>query len=449
MNKAVFTSQRYTCMLTNVISSSEPRKGKVLKLISWKHSFKRLNEEYEIAKKKKQALDNLFETGRISQATRDSFDSDINSVISEIEKQQTALLTKMRGKAEELETQVKTLETLLANYEIQHVVGEIDEEFYQREINLLSTGLESAKRELNVIKDATIQLCPPVEEPTIEPSLSAEENVAEVVQTEPVETVPSAPAETEAEIATEPCPQEPVIMMEEAVAEAPVIENPYTYSAPEETTQVVEETVEEAPAVMEAPPSDVTEEAPLFVEDTPQEPACECPPQVAEEAPQEIDYQPQVTEDVPQETTEAPEMIEDSTEITEESPQISEYTSQEVEDQPEITEDAFQNTDETSEITEENVEVQEEFTHTIEETEVQTKFDDEMQQTAEEMPQVIEENLQTAEETPKESHPLEAPEEAPQEISVEVVADEDQSGEETAEADEAAETDEDSEYQEL
>ena len=62
------------------------RKGKVLELISWKHSFKRLNEEYEIAKKKKQALDNLFEKGRISQATRDSFDSDINAVIAEIEK---------------------------------------------------------------------------------------------------------------------------------------------------------------------------------------------------------------------------------------------------------------------------------------------------------------------------------------------------------------------------
>jgi len=38
----------------------------VLNLISWKHSFNRLNEEFEMAKKKKQALDNLFETGRIS-----------------------------------------------------------------------------------------------------------------------------------------------------------------------------------------------------------------------------------------------------------------------------------------------------------------------------------------------------------------------------------------------
>jgi len=116
-------------MLTNVIFSFELRKGKVLKLISWKHSFKRLNEEYEIAKKKKQALDNLFETGRISQATRDSFDNDISTVIMEIEKQQKDLLTKMQCKAEELASQVKTLETLLANYEIQHVVGEIDEEF--------------------------------------------------------------------------------------------------------------------------------------------------------------------------------------------------------------------------------------------------------------------------------------------------------------------------------
>ncbi len=30
------------------------------KLISWKYTFKRLNEEYDIAKRKKQALDNLF-----------------------------------------------------------------------------------------------------------------------------------------------------------------------------------------------------------------------------------------------------------------------------------------------------------------------------------------------------------------------------------------------------
>src|SRR5450759_3272132 len=101
-----------------------------LKVISWKYSFKRLNEEYLIAKKKKQALDNLFVTGRISQSTRDSFNSDINAAIVEIEKQQKDLVQKMQNKTQELEDQIKTLETLLANYEIQYVVGEIEQDIY-------------------------------------------------------------------------------------------------------------------------------------------------------------------------------------------------------------------------------------------------------------------------------------------------------------------------------
>src|SRR4030042_5186937 len=141
------------------------KKATVPELISWKYSFKRLNEEYEIAKKKKLALDNLFEKGRIAQATRDSFDSDLTSAITEIEKQQKDLVVKMQGKVHELENQVKTLETLLANYEIQHVVGEIEEEVYQREINVLTNGLDTAKQELENIKDATKQLCSPIEAP--------------------------------------------------------------------------------------------------------------------------------------------------------------------------------------------------------------------------------------------------------------------------------------------
>ena len=116
-----------------------------LKLISWKYTFKRLNEEYEIAKRKKQALDNLFATGKISQSTRESFDGEINAAIATIEKQQKELIDSMAGKTQELENQIKMLETLLANYEIQHVVGEIDDDIYQREISLLTTGLKQPK----------------------------------------------------------------------------------------------------------------------------------------------------------------------------------------------------------------------------------------------------------------------------------------------------------------
>ncbi len=64
----------------------------------------------------------------------------------------------MQAKTLELEGQLKTLEMLLANYEIQHVVGEIDDEIYTREINLLTTSLDTTKNELGTIRDAASQL---------------------------------------------------------------------------------------------------------------------------------------------------------------------------------------------------------------------------------------------------------------------------------------------------
>jgi hypothetical protein len=130
----------------------------VQKLISWKHSFKRLNEEYEAARKKKQALDNLLKKGRISQATHEMFSREIEDAVAEVEKEEKALLEKMAAKVVELEKQVKTLEVLLADFEIRHVTGEIDDQAYQRENDLLSMGLETTKQELDEVKEAADQL---------------------------------------------------------------------------------------------------------------------------------------------------------------------------------------------------------------------------------------------------------------------------------------------------
>jgi hypothetical protein len=127
-------------------------------MISWKHSFEELNEEYEMTKKKKQALDNLLNTGRISQSTHELFSMEIAEAVTDIERRQKALLQKMNSKMVELEEQIKTLEILLANFEVQHVIGEVDEEKYQREINVLSMGLETSRLELNSIKEAADQL---------------------------------------------------------------------------------------------------------------------------------------------------------------------------------------------------------------------------------------------------------------------------------------------------
>jgi len=174
----------------------------VRKLISWKHSFSRLNEEYELAKKKKQALANLLETGKISQTTHTLFTREINEAVAEIDGQRKALLGKMASKAMELEEQIRTLEILLANFEIQHVADEVDDETYHRETELLSTGLETAKKELDDVQYAVNQLSndemntqQDVEPPQIrapEPEVKFSEEppqTAEKEQIDPVEAV--------------------------------------------------------------------------------------------------------------------------------------------------------------------------------------------------------------------------------------------------------------------
>ncbi|MGB9756453.1 MAG: CdvA-like protein [Candidatus Bathyarchaeales archaeon] len=193
-------------------------------MISWKHSFRRLNEEYEIAKKKKQALDNLLENGRISQSTHEMFDKEIAEAIAEIERQKRDLLEKMNSKIRELESQIKTLEVLVANYEIQHVTGEVEEEVYQREINLLSVGLDTARKELDAIKEAFNQLSGNTQIPT------AAEDVA------PQEVPPQIP---EAEV---------------GVAKVEVVE------VKEATPQASQEQIQENPQVTEeTPPTEKTE----------------------------------------------------------------------------------------------------------------------------------------------------------------------------------------------
>lgn len=155
----------------------------MLKLISWKHPFERLNEEYEMTKKKKEALDNLLSSGKISQSTYDLFNTKIDEAVAEIEKQQRALLNKMNSKVEEVEQHTKTLELLLANFEIKHVTGEIDEDVYQREISILSTGLEAARQELDTAKEAINQLSSSIPAPTTD----TVEPQAEIQPTENVE----------------------------------------------------------------------------------------------------------------------------------------------------------------------------------------------------------------------------------------------------------------------
>jgi hypothetical protein len=306
-------------MLRNVIFCLELRGYGAIKLISWKYTFKRLNEEYDIAKRKKQALDNLFESGKISQSTRDSFNGEINAAIVTIEKQQKELIESMQGKTQELENTIKTLETLLANYEIQHVVGEIDEEIYQREISLLTSGLETTKSELNTIKQVTNQLSPttplvqvPVAPEPVAPVAEVEIAQPTIIEPTPVEVQVQA-ASVETVIEPTPIETAPVeIQVETVKAEAtPVettpantvaIESPplETAQAPIETAPI-ENTQVETPQTVEVIP---IEAPPVEITPTETAPIASPEPEVQiinEPTPEIVTQEPAITEPAPQE----------------------------------------------------------------------------------------------------------------------------------------------------
>jgi hypothetical protein len=186
--------------------------------------LEKINGELELAKKKKQALDKLFNEGKVSQSTYDSFSSEVAEAIADIEAKQTTLMEKMETKINELEQQMNTLEHLLVNSEIRHVSGELDEEAYNRECNVLSLGLETTKQELNLIKEAISNLSeqntglpptPPTQleeetadtEPEPEPEPETEKRLEIVMDTETTTsvetTVEEQPAEEEAEVSAE------------------------------------------------------------------------------------------------------------------------------------------------------------------------------------------------------------------------------------------------------
>jgi hypothetical protein len=380
-------------------------------LISWKHSFKRLNEEYELANKKKNALDNLYAAGRISQSTRDSFNNDIVAAITDIEKQQKDLLAKMETKVNELQSQIKTLEMLLANYEIQHVVGEIDEDTYQHEITLLGTGLETTKRELDTIREAATQLCPLPPEVAMEPPAPPPpaEAVApapepEVELTPPIENAPIPEAPAEVESIPPLCPQEtitntPEPMLEEAPMEnteqAPTEEAPIEnteQTATETVTENIAEPTEEAP--IETPPENTAETATENVVD------------LSEQAPTE--NMPENTEQNEDENI-AENMVEPSEEAPIESPpeNVEEIAEAETED---IVEPILENT------------------VVIPET-MLSPLTQETQPT---------ENIIIVEEATQEAHPHIAPKEAQQEITSEAIAENTEDAEENHPAAEAS-----------
>lgn len=197
----------------------------------WKYSFEVASKELELIIKKKQALDNLFNLGKISESTFNYLNNDLNEAITEAETHQKNLADKIAARAIELENQLKSLELLLANSEIHYSAGEIDEELYTNQSNAINLGLEATQLELIDIKASLSNFISEVEAPSTLSTPSEtdydEEEIAETVDvitdepvTEEADVFYEEPTDEIAELLTDESTEE----MEEDAPEGAVSE---------------------------------------------------------------------------------------------------------------------------------------------------------------------------------------------------------------------------------
>lgn len=215
-------------------------------MVLWKDAFEKVNLELDVTRRKKQALEDLLNAGRISQPTFDMLSKGLNDELDDIETRRKALTEKMSSKLAELEQQLHALEFFLANTEMAYVAGEISSELYAQESSALDMGLEATKQELNWIKDVIIQLVPK-ETVTVEASVTAT-----------IETIESTPTETAVENAPPVTSNAPI--------ETPIDVTPVTGEKPiEQPSYVAVDTATEPPiestttTITETPPQEKQE----------------------------------------------------------------------------------------------------------------------------------------------------------------------------------------------
>jgi len=192
----------------------------VFDLSLWKYSFGLVTRELDLAKKKKQALDNLLASDRISRSTYDYLEAELTEAMTDLESHIKTLTDKMNARAQDLESQLNTLEVFLASLEIHHAAGDIDDETYDKQNKAILLGLDATRQEINDIKGSLSKTVPrsgkaPKEEP--EPEVATAETAESPDPTEiegdESEVEPAyeltEPSEPSHEMTTESSPIEP------------------------------------------------------------------------------------------------------------------------------------------------------------------------------------------------------------------------------------------------
>jgi len=109
-------------------------------------------KELELAEKEKAALDDLCAAGKISQSTYQHIYKRLAETAINLELRMKSLSERMTVRAKELENQMVSLKTFLANLETCHGAGEVDKEKYVNQSRALMLGLNAAEKELETVR---------------------------------------------------------------------------------------------------------------------------------------------------------------------------------------------------------------------------------------------------------------------------------------------------------
>jgi len=124
-----------------------------------------LELELEKAKRQRRALMDMLEAGKISQVTYDHVIGGVEKEIAEIERRRALLADETALKMEEVKGLIESLERQFANLQVSYSAGEMEEDRFQREKEIYTSGIKSLRMRLanleNTLKELRRKLVEP------------------------------------------------------------------------------------------------------------------------------------------------------------------------------------------------------------------------------------------------------------------------------------------------
>jgi hypothetical protein len=118
---------------------------------SWKKSFETICLNIDLAKRKKQALDELLVKKRMSHPTYEHLIKILASNISELKVQRRSIVENISHRMEEIKKQIEIFELLLAKLEIEHINEKPNEALFKKNKEKMILGIEATNIELEQI----------------------------------------------------------------------------------------------------------------------------------------------------------------------------------------------------------------------------------------------------------------------------------------------------------